>query len=149
MELKFSEPKGVPYIEFDEVNKLIFATALEHKTKGFNYVCFSGIVGTKIMLGKRGAKRKTKQKSITIEDRINFATDVYLSSIPKEAMTILTPITLNFLKKCFDDYRVGDYIPRSSLQDLADCLDATNGIDEDTWEEDPHITWDGTWDDEG
>jgi hypothetical protein len=148
MELKFSSPKNVPYIEFDEVNKLIFASALEHKTKGFNYVCFSGIVGTKISLSKRNTKSKKKPKTLEIRDRINFISDVHLSSIPKEAMSVLTPVTLNFLRKCFNDYSEGDYIARDKLQSIADCLERTNGIDEDTWDEDPDITWDGTWDDE-
>ena len=147
MELKYSTPKGVPYIEFDDVNKFIFPTLIEHPVKGFNAICFSGMVGTTISLSKKSVK-KANRKTMTITDRINFTTDIDLSAIPKDANSILTPITISFLKSCFDNVRDGEYISRKALIELGKMLEKTNGYDEDEWEEDPDIEWDGTWDDE-
>jgi hypothetical protein len=144
MDLKYSKPSNVPYIEFDNVNKFIFSTMNEHPVKGFKYLCFSGILGTVISIGKK----KKKQKKITITDRINFTTDLDLSGIPTNAKSLLTPITINYIKNSLKKVRNNDYVSREGLKKLGVLLNRTNGIEQDEWDDDPDITWDGTWDDD-
>ncbi len=137
MILRYSQPKNVPYIEFDDGNMLIFSTLTEHPEKGFNWMAFSGKIVSEHKLGK--GKRK---KIISSAESTNFITSTKFEEIPKKVKeTTLTPIVLKFLKRTFYELSDGDgYFPRKNLKKLYDMIDDKfNHIDRDVINDDPDL----------
>ena len=136
MILRYSRPKNVPYIEFDDGNKLIFSTLTEHPAKGFNWLSFSGKIMSEHKIGK--GKRK---KVISSAESTNFITDLKFKKIPKKVKdTTLTPIVLKFLKRAFYELTEDDYFPRKNLKKLHEMIDDKfNHIDRDEVDDDPDL----------
>ena len=140
MILKYSDPKNVPYIEFEDGSKFIFSTLLEDRLKGFNYLSFSGKNTTSVCVSGKNARNK---RYYDTSENINFVTDMSLSSIDKRVKGKngpLTPITLGLLKKLFDRLVSDDgYMSRKSINKLEKIFNELNNIKEDTWDDDPDV----------
>ena len=136
MILKYSTPKGVPYIEFDDGSRLIFSTPTEHSTKGFKWFGFSGKIVSEHSIGK--GKRK---KIFTSAESTNFITNIKFTEIPKKVKdTTLSPIILKFLKRSFHELGDGEYFPRESLTKLEVLIDDNfNHVDRDLINDDPDL----------
>ena len=130
MKLKYSI-SNKPYIEFDNEAKLIFSSMTKDKNKGYKYLVFSHIETNAICLS--GAKVKRKRYA-NISEKISFVTNMKFKKIPNNARKVLTPITLNYLKKTFEGLTLGDYFPEKNLKELDKILnfvDDTDEIDDD------------------
>jgi len=142
MILKYSTPNSVPYIEFDDQNKLIFSTLTEHPIKGFKWLAYSGKIVSEHRIGK--GKRK---KILVSEESTNFITDLKLTKIPKKVKdTTLTPKTLKFLKKVFKELTMenDNYFPKKNLTKLQEMIDNEFNyvyVDDitDTMDDDPDL----------
>jgi hypothetical protein len=136
MILRYSTPKNIPYIEFDDGSKLIFSTPTEHPTKGFKWFGFSGQILSEHKIGK--GKRK---KVMTSATSTNFITNIKFMWIPKKVKdSTLTPITLNFLKRSFHQIGDGEYFPREGLAKLEKLIDDNfNHVDRDLIDDDPDL----------
>ena len=137
MRLKYSSPKNVPYIEFDDGNKLIFTTILEHKDKGFHSMTFSGKSVSSICVS---GKRAKVRRYIDTSEIITFATDMKFSNLDKRIKgknETLSPITLGFLKKVFNKLAPEGWMSRDSLWKLEKVFDKLNNVEEDMVDDDP------------
>jgi len=129
MYLKYTKSK-TPFIEFDNGAKLIFSSLTKNQ-HGYKYLVFSHTETNSICLS--GAKVKKKRYASVVE-KIGFSTTMKFTKIPNDGKKILTPITLNYLKKTFEGLTVGDYFPEKNLQKLDKILsfvDNTDEIDDD------------------
>ena len=148
MKLKYSVPKKIPYIEFNDGNKLIFGTLVENE-KGFNTFVFSGKAITEYKLGSKSKKSKKKEQIYQISDSINFITDMKFTSIPKEvkgSKGSLSPIVLKFLKKALKELVIEDHFPRKNLDKLAEMID--NRFNSEVFTEDDSLDDDPELDEE-
>jgi len=140
MILKYSDPRNVPFIEFEDGSMLIFSTLLEDKVKGFNYLSFSGRNTSSVCISGKGARNK---KYLDTSENISFVTDMSLGNIDKRAKGKagpLTPITLGLLKKLFERLVSEDgYMSRKSLIKLEKIFNELNNIKEDSWDDDPDV----------
>jgi hypothetical protein len=138
MQLKYSDPRNVPFIEFEDGSKLIFSTLLEHRIKGFHYMSFSGRNTTSVCVSGKGARKK---KYYDTSEDVSFVTDMSLTSIDKRVRGKkgpLTPITLGLLRKLFKRLVSEDgYMSRKSLNKLEKIFNELNNVKEDTWDDDP------------
>ncbi|MFT7880860.1 MAG: hypothetical protein ABXS91_10760 [Sulfurimonas sp.] len=119
MKLYYSEPKRVPYIEFGDGSRLIFATILEDKEKGFKYLTFSGKAVSKYKVNGNGKKRK---KSMEISDHVSFSTDLKLTGLDKTVRgkgKPLSPARVKKLKALFKKYGDGEWITRTGIEEIA------------------------------
>jgi hypothetical protein len=138
MILKYSKPKGIPYIELDEHNRLIFSVSTE-APQGFRYLCFNGCAVSTININ--GSKAKNR-KMVDISSVVNFTTTMNFTKVPKLAKrTALTPLVLGYLKKTFKDLIDDEgHFPRECLPTLGKILERVSGKDEDEWDDDPTAT---------
>ena len=140
MILKYSKPKGVPYIEFEDGCKLIFCTPLEDKQRGFKWLSFSGKIESEFKIGGKGKK---KGKSFISTEHVGFMTDMKLTEIPQDVKGKdgpLSLVTLAQLKKIFKELAPDGYFPRENLEILADKLDNKfNHVDLDELMDDPDL----------
>ena len=141
MILKHSKPNGVPYLEFEDGSKLVFSTLTEHKTKGFNWLAFSGKVISEFKMAGKGKKKKAKYFST--KENINFMTNMRFTEIPANVKKMggpLSPVTLAFLKKAFKKLAPDGYFPRENLVVLESMIDDSfNHIDLDELDDDPDL----------
>jgi len=136
MRLKYSTPKNVPYIEFDDGNKLIFTTILEDKDKGFHSMTFSGKSISSICVS---GKRAKVRRYIDTSEVITFATDMKFNNLDKRIKgknETLSPVTLGFLKKVFNKLAPGGWMSREALWKLEKVFDKMNNVEEDMVDED-------------
>ena len=106
MEVRFSEPNNVPYIQLKNA-KVVFSINTENTIKGFKY----------LSINCRFPKKKG------VEETVNFVTNMYFSKIPKEAKKIIPGKTIKFLKKCFEKFVDEEgFFPRENLEKLSKKL---------------------------
>jgi hypothetical protein len=139
MIFKYSTPKGVPYIEFEDGSSLAFPLFMEDKEKGWQWVTFSGKSTESICVSGKGSKKK---KYLDIPENITFTTDLSLSSIDKRVKGKcgpLSPITLGVLKKIFEELAPDGWMSRDAIAKLENKLNVFSDREEDEWNEDPTI----------
>lgn len=137
MKLMKSIPNGIPYIEFDPENRLIFSTVTETKD-GFRYLSFRGKNTATLSLSGARAKKK---RTFDITDIVTFSTNMKFEEIPKDGRKVLTSTTLNYLRKLFKDLAPNGIFPRENLDKLANILDDKFKEDkEDYIDDDPTAT---------
>jgi len=137
MQLKYSIPNKVPFIEFEDGSRLVFSTLLENKEKGFNYMTFSGRSMSSVCISGKGARKK---KFYDTSEVISFATDMNLNNLDKRIKTKagpLSPITLGILKKLFGELAPRGWMSRKSLVKLDKVLTMLNNDEEDKCDDDP------------
>lgn len=125
MYLKYSK-KQTPFIEFDNGAMLIFSS-LTRNEHGYKYLVFSHTETNAICLS--GAKVK-KKKYATISEKVSFVTNMKFTKIPNNAKKVLTPITLNYLKKTFEGLILDEYFPEKNLKELDKILSFVDNTDE-------------------
>lgn len=123
IQLKYSVPNGIPYLEFDKNNSLIFSKTTM-KDGGFKYFVFHGkeVAPVKIKKGK-------KSQTIEMSTNFDFVLDLSFTKIPKELKgrgKPFSPINLGFLKKLFEKHREGERIPLSKLPEMQVDIDEFN-----------------------
>jgi hypothetical protein len=135
MELKYSIT-GVPYINFDNENKLIFSKSTKGPL-GYKYLVFSGKTTTTVELsGGRGVKGK---KKVSVDQNTNFNTDMLLSKIPTSCKgnKHLSKINMGILRSMIGKYLINDmYFPENCFplleKDLIKCdIDETDMLNDD------------------
>lgn len=137
MKLMKSIPSGIPYIEFDSENRLIFSKATETR-EGFKHLSFRG--KDTVTLSLSGARAK-KKKTVSVTDVVTFSTNMKLEEIPREGKKILSPMMVKYLKKIFEDLAPNGIFPRENLDKLANVLDEKFGENkEDYIDDDPTAT---------
>lgn len=130
MYLKYTKT-NTPFIEFDNGAKIIFSSLTKDIEKGYKYLCFSHIETNSICLSAAKVKKK---RYASVVERINFSTTMKFTKIPNAAKKVLTPITLNYLKKTFESLTLDGYFPEKNLKELDKILnyvDDTDEIDDD------------------
>lgn len=130
MYLKYTKT-NTPFIEFDNGAKLIFSSITKNVDKGYKYLIFSHTETNAICLS---ASKVKKKRYANVIEKIGFSTTMKFTKIPNNAKKILTPITLNYLKKTFNDLTIDGYFPEKNLEKLDDILnyvDDTDEIDDD------------------
>jgi len=130
MKLKYSKTNK-PFIEFDNKAMLMFSTLTKDIDKGYKWLVFSHTETNAICLSAAKVKNKRYAK---VAERIGFSTTMKFTKIPNKAKKVLTPITLNYLKRTFGKLTVGDYFPEKNLKELDKILsfvDDTDEIDND------------------
>jgi hypothetical protein len=130
---------GIPYIETEGGDKLIFSVSTENKELGFKWIAFSGTTTETIPLSA-GSKGKNKGKVIKLIDRVSFISDIGLSSITKKtAGNTNTPYaSIMSLKKMMDPMIVNGYFNRKNLSKLEELLNSEDFMSkEDLLDEDP------------
>lgn len=142
MKLKYSDPKRVPYIEFEDGSNLGFPLFMEDRLKGFKWMVFSGRTTESLCVSGKTVKNK---KYVDIVEDIRFTTDLTLPNavIDKRVKSLkgpLSPATLSFLRKTFEKLAPEGYLSRQSLSLLKDELERIDGKEEDNWNDDPTIT---------
>jgi hypothetical protein len=139
MILKYSDSKGVPYIEFENGSSLSFPLFMEDSEKGWKYVTFSGTSTESILISGKGAKRK---RYVDILEHIGFTADLSLptSDIDKRVrgkQGPLSPTILSFLRKTFGKLAPDGYLSRESLAVLERELIKVQPNKEDYMNDDP------------
>jgi len=127
---------GVPYIEFENGNKLIFSTITEDKQKGFKWLVYSGNY-TKTICLSGGKKNNKEPKIANTNHAIYFITDMKLSGIPKEAKKCLPNSTVTSLKRLLNEFIKEGYFHRNNLLKLEKLLSSDIFVEEDYLDEDP------------
>ena len=135
----FYSKNGVPYIETETGDKLIFSVNTEDNALGFKWFTFSGVTTESIPVSAgRGDKKKIKV--VKIIDRISFNTDVGLNGITKKISgTINTPYaSILSLKRLMEPMIDDGYFNRKNLVKLENILNSEDFLSkEDFLEEDP------------
>lgn len=139
MELKYSI-KGIPYIEFDSENRIIFSESTSTQA-GYKWLAFSGVSTITVALssgkGKKKVKTSTKQS-----EKVSFMMKMDFSGIPKSARKneYLSKKYLDGIKRMFDPYVNDGVFGREHINKLA--IDINNEYldlhPEDTLDEDPN-----------
>ena len=130
MNLKYTKSK-TPYIEFDNGANLIFSSMTKDVNKGYKYLVFSHTETNAICLSAAKVKKK---RYATVVEKIGFSTTMKFKKIPNAAKKVLTPITLNYLKKTFEKLTINGYFPEKNLKELDEILnfvDKTDEVDDD------------------
>lgn len=138
MKMKYSK-KGVPFIELDNDNKLVFSPTTS-TPEGYKWMMFSGIsTTTETLSGGKGAK-KTKRK-IKITHPVSTLIDMEFANMGKSAKNAnmyLTKRYLNGVKKMFDPYIVNGIFLYENVSKLAEYINKQEVINkEDLLDEDP------------
>lgn len=140
MRLLYSDPKRVPYIEFEDGSRLSFPLFMENRNKGWQWISFSGFSTESICVSGKSAKNK---KFVDVSENINFVTDMALSDIDKRVKGKegpLSPATLGFLKKAFIELAPDGWLSRDSLSKLEERINGIDISDEDNMNEDPTLS---------
>ena len=150
MKLKYSV-KGLPYIELDKNNKLVFSTTTA-TDKGFKWLMFSGISTTTESISAGKGKKKTKKK-VTRTAPISTMIDMEFSGMSKQSKNAngyLTKSYLDGMRRMFKPYVNEDGIfLRSNLEKFAKNINNDNVYSkEDFLEDDPMGYYEDDDDDE-
>lgn len=149
MELKYSKT-GVPYLELDTDNKLIFSKTTANK-QGYKWLVFSGLSTTTETLSSGKGKKKTKKK-IVITAPVSTAINMDFTKISrtaKNANPYLTKSYMNGLKKLFSPYLKEGVFPYSNLQKFEKDINNLDVVrEEDLLNEDPAGYYEDDDDDE-
>lgn len=142
MILKYSDPKRVPYIEFEDGSNIGFPLFMEHPKLGFKWLVFSGRSTETLCASGKNTKKK---KYIDITENISFTTDLTLpnADIDKRVKTKkgpLSPVVLSYLRKTFAELAPNGYLSRESLVKLESEINKTYDSEYDNMNEDPTIT---------
>lgn len=127
IQLKYSVPKGVPYLEFDPRNILIFSRTTMKDSK-YRFFTFSGKENKEVKI-KKGKK---KTETVDLSTGFNFVLDLDFTKIPKELKTRgkpFSPINLGFVKKLLNKHAVDGGIPHEALSKIAEELEEFNKED--------------------
>jgi len=130
MILKYSTPKGTPYIEFDDGSSFAFPLMMEDPQRGWKWMVFSGMSTESICVSGKNTKAK---KYLETSEHIGFVTDLSLSTLDKRVKGKngpLSPITLGILKKMLGEMAPDGWLSRESLVRLEDKLNSINNGDE-------------------
>lgn len=130
MNLKYTKT-NTPYIEFDNGAKLIFSSMTKDANKGYKYLVFSHTETNAICLSAAKVKKK---RYATVVEKIGFTTTMKFKKIPNAAKKVLTPITLNYLRKTFEGLTLDGYFSEKNLDLLSkelNYVDKTDEIDDD------------------
>jgi hypothetical protein len=139
MILKYSDPKGVPYIELEGNSRLSFPLLMENKLKGWQWITFSGRSTESVCISGKGAKNK---RYLDTTENISFITDMSLSEVDKRVKGKngpLSPATLGFLKKEFSKLAPDGWMSRDSLSKLEVVINGLTESDVDRMNDDPTI----------
>lgn len=149
MELKYSK-KGIPFIELDNKNKLVFSSTTANK-KGYKWVMFSGISTTTetISSGKGAKKKKSKIKmTMPISTLIDMEFNT-LSKSAKNANPFLTKKYLDGMKRMFKPYVIDGVFLYENISKFAEYINNDSVITkEDLLEDDPMGYYEDDDDDE-
>lgn len=129
---------NMPYISFENGNKLIFSGTLEREKLGFKYLVFSGLTSSSVTISAAKAKKKSVKEVI---QKVNFTTGTDFKGIPKIATKAGFSKTIrSFLSKTFKSLvDEKGYFPRENLETLEEIFKKANGSEEDTWNNDPTV----------
>lgn len=139
MELKYSVT-GLPYIELDDANRIIFskATASEY---GFKWLVFSGNKTTTTALSA-GKGKKKERKIIKNTERLSVVMDMNFGGIPKTASganIYLSKKYLDGIRRLFEPYLQEGIFPHKDLPSLARDMNHDDVMTpEDLMEDDPN-----------
>lgn len=138
MELKYSV-SGVPYLELDSDNKLIFSKTTANK-RGYKWLIFSGLTTTTETLSAGKGKKKTKKKIVItapLSTTINMEF-TGLSKTTKNANTFLTKKYMDGLRRMFEPYIEDGVFPYINLPKFEKDINSNDIIvEEDLLDEDP------------
>lgn len=138
MELKYS-PSGVPYLELDTNNKLIFSKT-SAGPMGYKWVVFSGQSTMTETISSGKGKKKSKKK-VVITAPMSTAISVEFNKVPKTVRNTnpyLTKSYINGLKKLFLPYLEDGIFPYTNLPKFEKDINNLDVINkEDLLEEDP------------
>lgn len=146
MEFKLS-PHGIPYIELDDDNKIIFSSSTATKD-GFKWVVFSGVTTTSVSVSSGKGKKKVKSRAVHRENT-SMTLDMSLTGIPKSAKLqniYLTAKYINGIKRLLAPYVKDGIFLFENIPLLAkDINNIDYNVPEDLLEDDPN----GYYEDEG
>lgn len=138
MELKYS-PSGVPYLELDTDNKLIFSKT-SAIPKGYKWLVFSGLSTMTETISAGKGKKKTKKK-VVISAPMSTSINMEFTKISRTAKNTnpyLTKSYMNGLKKLFAPYLEDGVFPYTNLPKFEKDINNLDVINkEDLLEEDP------------
>ena len=140
MELKYSE-KGIPFVELDEKNKLVFSTTTSND-KGYKWLMFSGVTTTTgaISAGKGKTKR---MKTFSVTEPISMMINMNFDGITKLSKSgnnnqFLTKNYLEGIKKMFQPYVVDGVFLFKNMEKFKKNINSFDKVDsEDYLDEDP------------
>lgn len=125
MKLEYSV-KGLPYISFDDDNKLIFSKSTKHQL-GYKYLVFSGKTTTTVEVSA-GRGGKGKKKKVSVDNDTSFGTDMLLSKIPTNCKgnKHLSKINVGIIRTMIGKYLINEmYFPENCFplleKDLIKC----------------------------
>lgn len=148
MELRYSET-GIPFIELDDKNKLIFSTTTATE-KGFKWLIFSGT--STVTQAISAGKGKTKKKKIVKSDEpLRLMMDMsFAISKTKTTNLYLTKKYLNGIKRICEPYVVNGIFLYKNIEKLEKELNTIDDVMDrnDILEEDPIGYYEDDGDDE-
>jgi hypothetical protein len=138
MKMKYSK-KGVPFIELDNDNKLVFSPTTS-TPEGYKWMMFSGIsTTTETLSGGKGAK-KTKRK-IKVTHPVSTLIDMEFANMGKSAKNAnmyLTKRYLSGVKKMFEPFVVNGVFLYENVSKLSEYINKQEVINkEDLLDDDP------------
>ena len=136
MELKYSVT-NIPFIEFDDENKLIFSSCTKN-IKGYKYLVFSGKTTTTVEVsGGKGVKGK---KRVRVDQDTNFNTNMLLEKIPTDCKgnRHLSKMNVGIIRTMIGKYLIEEtYFPEKCIPMLEKELTRFDVSETDSLEDDP------------
>lgn len=139
MKLKYSVT-GVPFIEFDDDNKLVFSPSTASQ-KGYKWLMFSGMSTTSETLS--GGKGKTKKKQvIKITHPVSTMINMDFNNISKSNRSLnvyLSKKNLDGLKRLFEPFIKNGVFSFENVKKLEELINNEKDIicEDDYLEDDP------------
>ncbi len=140
MILKFST-KNIPYIEFDEDNRLIFAESTSTK-EGYRWFVFSGV--STMSFAASGGKGKGKVKK-TMTEPVSVILKIDLTGVPRDlkGCASLSSSNLNGLRKIIKPYIKNGILLRKNINELKKDINTDILQPDDYLNDDPNGLDDG------